>query len=202
VCFRCLRNTTPAGGVLAGRPAPNDAATDGDVQLSGPDYFLQPKSSLVLEAVPRSRRKGWLVAAHQKHRRSAADQNPVPQRNARWMKPEMLELRTCDLHRISTSWSAMQSQCNSGPTLPNDLSDAGCELSACNLAQNLGHDQDDNGCFSYTGFQMFCKPNHAGLKQGQHASPHTPHHQQRARQCCSHEVRSKVVLGPQVLAHI
>ena len=38
--------------MLAGRPTPYDAATDGGVQLSGPDYCLQPKSALVLEAVP------------------------------------------------------------------------------------------------------------------------------------------------------
>ncbi len=38
--------------VLPSAGRPDEAATDSGVQLSGHDYFLQPKSALVLEAVP------------------------------------------------------------------------------------------------------------------------------------------------------
>lgn len=49
--------------VDTGRPTPNDAVTDGGVQLSGPDYYLQPKSALVLEAVPHPKQAAPVSSA-------------------------------------------------------------------------------------------------------------------------------------------
>ena len=52
LCSHVLVFDQAAAHCMAGRPAPHDLATEGGVQLSGEDYYLQPKSALVLEAVP------------------------------------------------------------------------------------------------------------------------------------------------------
>ena len=52
LCLPVFACASPDIVMTAGRPTPYDAAADGGVQLSSPDYYLQPKSALVLEAVP------------------------------------------------------------------------------------------------------------------------------------------------------